>query len=304
MSKTKEISASRVVFTSFFVDITDVLLNLGVAFFTGSVVVLADGLQGIADLVSSGLLVVGLKKSQRPANKMHPFGYGRELYFWTLISGLLMFGVTATVSIYFGINRLLNPQAITAPHLAVAALAIGAATNTYSFTLSYRRLKGEKGISNMLFLFTHSSIAETKTALVQDLTGALASFLGLIAIILFRLTGNAAFDGLGAVVIGLTLFFFSGVLILNIRELIIGYSAPLDTEKKIKKAVIAVPEVVKVMDLKTIFVGPKKILVSLEVNLKNGLTTDEVEAVTDKIQHKVKSLVPNANDVIVELESP
>lgn len=304
MTKTKQITADKVVTTSFLVDITDVVLNISVSIITGSVVVLADALQGVADMTSSGLLVYGVKKSKRPADKLHPFGHGRELFFWTLISGIIMFGVTATASIYFGLQRILSPMAITNIRLAIAVSVLGFITNTYSFTLSYRRLIGQKGFRKFFSIFTHSSIIETKTTLVQDLTGSLASVFSLIALTVYSLTGNSLFDGLGAILIGIMLLFFAYTLIRSIKELIVGISAPAEIEEKIKKAVKSTPEVTTVIDLRTIYTGPKKIFVNLELNLKDELTTDDIEAVTDKIQKKIKKIVPSVTDTTIELESP
>lgn len=106
--RTKSISLERVVFTSFLVDVSDVAINVTVALFSGSVTMLSQALEGGADLLSSGLILIGVKSSKRPADKRHPYGYGRELYFWTFLSGLATFGVTATLSFYLGLRRYLT----------------------------------------------------------------------------------------------------------------------------------------------------------------------------------------------------
>src|SRR3989338_375740 len=113
-----QISAQKVVFTSFIVDILDVILNLIVMLATGSVVMLSELLQGGADLIAAGMLLVGLKRSKSPANKQHPFGQGKEIYFWTLLSALVMFAVAAGFSLYFGWQRFINPQPVHNIYLA------------------------------------------------------------------------------------------------------------------------------------------------------------------------------------------
>src|SRR5262245_27484718 len=104
------ISARRVVTTCFAVDLYDVVLNLVTAILTGSVVVLTEALQGLADLLTSGLLWVGVQRSRRRANRAHRFGYGKELFFWILMAGVSMFVLTAGFSFYFGLRRFLNPE--------------------------------------------------------------------------------------------------------------------------------------------------------------------------------------------------
>jgi len=304
MEKQQKITAKRVVWTSFLVDISDVLLNVFVVFITGSVVVLAEAFQGLADLLASFLLVIGVRRSKRVADRIHPYGYGRELYFWTLISGLIMFSITATASVYFGWKRLLNPQPVDNIILALAILAIGVATNGYSFTLSYRRLVGDRGIRHLWGIFMHSSVAETKTAMVLDLMGTLAALIGFVTLVIYHFTGDLRLDGLGAIIIGIMLGFLSIVLLRGTKELLVGASAQPEVEDQIKRIVKAVPEVTSVIGLNTVYIGPKKLLVNLEVNLKNGLTTDEIERITDIIQTRVKNKIPSVHDTQVELESP
>ena len=102
MKQGNKISAKKVIVVSFVVDLLDIVLSIGVAIITGSVIMLTEALEGVSDLVASGLLWIGLKRSTRREDRSHPFGYGREIYFWTLLSALIMFGVTSTVSIYLG----------------------------------------------------------------------------------------------------------------------------------------------------------------------------------------------------------
>jgi cation diffusion facilitator family transporter len=220
------------------------------------------------------------------------------------MSGLITFAITSTASIYIGVGRLLNPQTVDNPLIAVATLSFAVISNGYSTTLSYRRLIGKKGVRDIWEIFKHSSIVETKSTFILDLTGTLSAFIGLISIIFYAVTGDVRFDGVGAIAIGLVMAFLSFTLLRNIKDLIIGQSAPEETEKRIRKVVKKIPEVTSVIDLRTIYIGPSKLLVSLEVNLKDHLTTDEIEEITDKIQRRIKKNVPHVHDTQVELESP
>lgn len=302
--KLTKISIEKVVATSFIVDVSDVVLNLFVAFISGSVVMLSQAMEGAADLIASGLLLVGVIRSKRPADRKHPYGYGREVYFWTFISGLVTFSFTACLSIYFGFQRLFNPEPIEHLLLVYVTLIITIATNGYSFSLSSRRLLGVKGFSKITEVFQHSALIETKTTFVLDLMGTVASIIGLIALLIYGLTGDSRFDGIGAIAIGISLAFFAYFILKGAKELLVGQSASIETEKKIIKAALSYSQVVKVLDLRTILIGPNKLLVSLEVHLKDNLHTDEIEVLIDKIERKIRKQVPEATHIQIELETP
>lgn len=298
------VSALKVIITSFFVDVLDVLLNVIVAFLSGSVVMLSQALEGIADLVSSGLLMVGVVRSTKPADKRHPFGYGREIYFWSMLSALVIFGVTALFSIYFGWQRFLNPEPISNLNLAFGVLGFTVLTNGYAFYLSLKRITYNKKFAQIAKIFMRSSLIETKTALVLDLMGTLSSILGLISLLLFKFSGDFRFDGLGAMVIGATLAVLSVFLLLSVKELLIGKSASLETEDKIRLAALSTPGVDEILGLKTLNIGSEKLLVNIDVHLKGNQTIEDIEKLIDKIKTSVRREVPSVHHIQVELETP
>lgn len=302
--KVTKIPIEKVVTTSFIVDISDVAINVTVAAVSGSVVMLSQALEGAADLLASGLLLLGLRRSKRPADRKHPFGYGREMYFWTFLSALTTFGVTAALSFYFGLQRFLNPQPIEKLYLTYVALTIAIATNGYSFSLSFRRLLGLRGFSKIVEVFRHSALIETKTTFILDLMGTIASVFGLIALLIYGLSGDLRFDGLGAMTIGVTLAFFAFFILKGAKELLVGQSASVQEEEKIRKAALSFHQVQKILDLRTILLGPDKLLVNLEVHLKDELSTDQIETLIDKIEKKIKMQVPQAKYIQIELETP
>jgi len=299
----KRISANRVIITSFLVDILDILLSLVVAILSGSIIMISQVLEGFADLASSGFLIVGLSRSSRNADKTHPFGYGREIYFWALVSALLMFGITASISFYLGFQRFQNPRPVTNIGLAFGVLGITLLTNGYAFFISVRRLLRNRKILKVIEIFYKSSLVETKTTFILDLMGSLASLLGILALLVYALTGDYRFDGLGAMVIGVVLAIFSYFLILGIRDLMIGKSASLETEERIRQATRKIKEVSEVLDLKTMHIGSERLLVNMEVNLESGITTREIEKIMDKIKAQVEKEVPSVKHIQVELET-
>ncbi len=199
------ITTKRVVFTSFGVDLLDVVLNLLVVLATGSVVMLAELTQGVSDLAASGFLLIGLSRPKR------------EVHFWTLASAFFMLTVASTLSFYFGFQRFLHPQAIENIYIAYAALLVSTVSNGYGFLLSLRRMLGRrKNVKNLVKEFSGSHLIMTKNTLILDLMGMSSALVGLLALVLYYFFGDLRFDGVGAMGIGIVLGFLSFRLIADI----------------------------------------------------------------------------------------
>ena len=304
MISKRKISERRVLVTTFFVDLLDVVLNLSVAILTGSVVMLSEFFQGLADLTAAAFLMVGYKRSRKKADNLHPFGHGKEIYFWTLISAVVMMTFTATASFYVGLIRFLNPEDITHIEFGYGTLLITLVTNGYALSLSARRLLKNKPLKQLPQLFMNSSVVTTKNALVLDLMGTTASSLGLVSLLLYQLLGEKRFDGVGAMIIGVTTAILAFVLIIGIKGLLVGERAAPQIEEKIKTATLSIPQVKEVLDLRTMQIGSEKLLVNIDVHMQDGLTTDELEALIDKIKQRIREKVSSIRYVHVELETP
>ena len=302
-SSNKYPSINRVLVTSFIVDITDVLLNVAVAVLSGSVVMLSQALQGGSDLIASGLLIIGLKRSRRPSDKNYPFGYGKELYFWTMMAALVMLEITATLSFYLGYKRFIDPQPVHNIYLAYAVLIFGLITNSYAAYLSSRRLLGKRSPKAIFSVFSRSVLIETKTALVLDIMGSGASILGLLALFVFQATGDFRFDGLGAMSIGVMLALLSAILLDGIKDMLVGRKASDEVERSISEAALNTEHVKNVMDLKTMHIGASSLLINIEVHVDSKLKTSEIEHVTDRIKKNISDAVPSAKHIQVEIET-
>lgn len=300
----KKFSADRVVVTSFFVNVIDIIINLVMFLSTGSVIMFAELLQGIADLVSIGTLWIGLKNSRRKPDKFHIFGYGKEIYFWALLSAVIIITVTATASIYFGVLRIFKPEEISYIFLVFVALIISLVSNGYSLSLSFRRLLEGKPWRNVIMAFTQSNKAATKNAFVLDLMGTLAAGLGLVSVLLYQLFGDVRFDAIGAISIGVMTLVLGVVLVFGIKSFIVGKGASKDTEEKIKAITLEIPGVLAVLDLKTMQIGPESLLVNIEIHARDGLDTDSLEVLIDKIKHQLVQKLPAIKHVQIELETP
>lgn len=300
----KAVTTKRSLLTSFFVNSIDIVTNLTVAILTGSVVMAAEAMQGMADLTSVGLLLVGHKRSQRKADRNYQFGYGKELYFWALLAAVIILLITATASFYFGLEKFLHPEPVERIFLAYFVLGLAIITNGYALRVSARALLGGKKLLDLPKTFAESSLLAPKTTVVLDAMGMLAAFFGLVSLIVYGITGDARFDGVGAMIVGVNLAFFAIVLLSGIRGLITGRSVPKPLAKDIHKAAKKVPGVLDVLDLRTMILGAESTLVNLEVHLDDGLSTDQIEKVIDIVKVEVGRVVPGYTHVQVEPETP
>lgn len=298
------VSDTRVVATSASVSVLDVALNVMVALATGSTVMLSQALQGLSDLITGGILYIGVRRAGREADHHFQFGYGREIFFWVLVAGIIMFAGTGGASVYVGYQQIIHPDGIDNIWLAVGMLSVGFVMNLYAFRLSLRRLKQLSHKAHWWRHLVSSSIVETKATFVIDFLGTAAAALGFIAIALFLLTGNAQFDGIGSVAIGLLMMTAAVLLMRDVRDLIVGKSVDKATSRQIIRAAKGIAGVNDVLDLRTMYLGSNKLLVVLEVHLADGLDTDTIEDITDHIKHKVQRLVPIVHHIQVEIETP
>jgi cation diffusion facilitator family transporter len=299
----KQISSGKAVWTSFLVDLGDIILNVVIMIITGSVVMLAEAFEGLSDLVASGLLLIGLRISKRRPNKKHPFGFGKALFFWTLLSAVIMLIFGAGLSIYFGIQRFLHPQEIEKIHFAYGALCISIISNGYALSVSTRRLLDKEKFSKLFRIFLKTTHVETKNTFILDFTGTASAIMGLVSLGLYQLAGIEYFDAVGAVLIGLLIAVSSVLLILGVKDYLIGKTASAETQESIRKAIGKVKEVKEIIELDTMYIGSEKLLVHLDVNIQQS-AQQHIEQTVEKIKEHIRKEVPVVYSIQVETRKP
>jgi len=300
----KSVSTKKVLSISFLVDLLDVIINITIAVITGSTVMLAEALQGMADLTSVGMLLIGFRNSKRRSNKQHPFGYGKEQYFWALMAVFLIIAVTSTLSFYSGLQRWMHPETINHLWVAYAALIISVFSNGYASILSLRKVLGTQKIGRLKSEFIESSDITPRITLVLDAGGTLAAAFGLITLAIYGTTQNSKFDGLGAMLIGITLLIMALVLLATTKSLVTGKSASSKTKRAIAQAAMKIPQVNNVLDLRTMVMGPDNVLINIKVHLQDDLSTDQIEQVIDDIKENIRRDLDGKAHISVEPETP
>jgi cation diffusion facilitator family transporter len=296
----KRISSNKTVWTSFLVDLGDIILNVVVMVITGSVVMLAEAFEGLSDLVASGLLLIGLRRSKRRPNKKHPFGFGKSLFFWTLISAMVMLIFGGGLSVYFGVQRLVHPEEIKEIPYAFGALCISVLTNGYALSLSTRRLLDDEKFSKIFTLFFTTTHVETKNTFILDFTGTTSAVLGLVSLGLYQFLGIEYFDAVGAILIGVVIAISSILLIWGVKDYLVGKTASAETENEIRAAVQKLNKVDKIHELQTMYIGSEKLLVHLDIDLKQANHND-LERAIDTIKKDIQKEVPIVYSIQIEV---
>lgn len=303
-NKIKNLTDLRVVSTSLLVSVSDVLLNLLVAVLTGSTVVLSQSLQGLSDVTTAGILFVGVRRARRKPDERHPLGYGREIFFWALLSAIIMFIGTGALSFILGYRQFVNPEGLSNMYLAVAMLSFGFGTNLYAFSKSVQLFKQQATGKSWWQRIRHSGMVDTKITFMVDLLGTTAATFGLLSVILFLTTGNERFDGLGAMAVGTATMTGAVAIIVDIHGLIVGRSAAPAVKKQIIEIAQSVDGVQKVVDAYVFYIGSNKLFAVLEVHISDHYTTDGIEVLSDDIKRRTHEAVPSLQRIQIEVETP
>lgn len=288
-----KITTHRVILTAMLVDIVDIVTNTFVAIISGSAVMLVEAMAGVADFFSMLLLLIGNKRSQRRATKLHPFGHGKEQYFWATLAGFIILMITATLSLFFGWHAFRHPEAVDYILLTYLVLLIAVATNGYAFLQAARKLLAGKPWRHLFKSFNESWDVASKSALVLDAMGSASALIGLTSLVLYGITGRHRLDGIGAIVMAIAMALFAILLLVGVRSLITGQSANKVMEHKVREAALGVDGVHTVVGIQTMLLGSDSLLVNIQINFRNELTTDEIEKAVDHIKRVVQKALPD-----------
>ncbi len=289
--------SKKAVVAALFGNLCIAVFKLVAALISGSSSMLAEGYHSISDTFNQVLLLYGLKKSKKPPDEQHPFGHGKEQFFWSFMVAIILFGIAGTLSIREGYNKFLHPEPIHRIGLAYLAIAVGVIFETYVFRIAIRNIKREmrdEQYKNLIEAIKHSKDPTTITVLVEDSLALAGLFVAAVAITIVHFTGILVIDAVASIVIGVLLMVFALFLAFETKNLLLGEAVTSLKRRKILTTVNSFDEIEKVISLKTMHLSPEEVLVTLEIDYKNGIIVDELERLNDRIESKIKEIIPNA----------
>jgi cation diffusion facilitator family transporter len=281
--------------------------NLGIAIakfvgflITRSAGMLAESVHSFADTGNQGLLFLGGSRARREATPAHPFGYGRERYFWSFAVALVLFSMGGLFALYEGIEKFRHPHEVDKVWVAISILVFGLVIEGNSLRIAVKEARHAKGDAGWWHFIRHSKQPELPVVLLEDTGAELGLGFALVGVIVAHQTGDARWDALGSMAIGLLLIIIAIVLIIEMKGLLIGESAGTADRARIVAALEAGPHVDQLIHVRTQHIGPDEILVAAKVEYDSALTFDQVTAAINATERGVRDAVPAARMIYIE----
>jgi cation diffusion facilitator family transporter len=281
--------------------------NLGIAIakfvafaFTGSSSMLAEGVHSVADTGNQALLLYGSRRGSLEPTPEHPFGYGRERYFWAFVVALVLFSLGSLFALYEAWHKLQHPEAIESPAWAFGVLIVGIGLESYSLRTAIVESRKVKGDASWISFIRHTKSPELPVVLLEDIGAMAGLVIALIAITIAVVADAPVWDGIGTATIGVLLGVIAIVLALEMRSLLIGETASRKDLDTIRAAIEGHDKVVRIIHMRTQHMGPEELLVGVKVDLAPGLDTASIAHTINEIEQRIREAVPVARIIYIE----
>jgi cation diffusion facilitator family transporter len=283
------------------------LANLGIAlaklvayFFTGAASMLAESVHSLADTGNQALLLLGSSRATRTPTTEHPFGFGRERYFWGFVVALVLFSMGSLFAIVEGVEKLLFPHELSSVGWALGVLAIATVLEAFSLRTALHEANAVRGRDTWWRFIRHAKMPELPVVLLEDVGALLGLVFAASGIGLALATGNPRWDALGSVAIGLLLGVIALILAVEMKSLLIGEAAVTETVDVIRTTLAAGEGVTHVVHLRTLHLGPDDLLVAAKLAFASDLSLRRVADATNAIEAAVRARVPSARLIFIE----
>jgi cation diffusion facilitator family transporter len=287
--------------------IAALLANLGIAIakfvaflITGSASMLAESVHSLADTGNQVLLLVGRGRSDRPRTAEHPFGFGRERYFYAFIVAVMLFTVGAAFSIYDGIHKMISPEPVHDEAIAIGVLAIAVVLESFSLRTGVHEANAVRNGRHLITFIRRTKAPELPVVLIEDMAALIGLAFAIAGVSLAWATGDGVWDGAGSVAIGLLLACAATILAVETKSLLIGESAGTEVESQVVAAIEEGPEVERVIHLRTVHVGPDSILVAAKIAVRPTDSAAQVAAAINTVEGRIRKAVPIAETIYLE----
>jgi cation diffusion facilitator family transporter len=272
------------------------------AFFSGSSAMLSEAIHSLVDTGNGALLLVGVRQSQKPYDATHPFGHGKELYFWPLIVAILVFSLGGGMSVYEGITHITHPHRGD-PTWSYIVLGLAFAFESVSAFLAFKAFRKELKGAGVVATIRASKDPTTFTVLFEDtaaLAGLIVAFLG---ILLGDLLDNPYLDGVASIVIGLILACVAVFLAYETKGLLIGEGVDPETLQSIRSIAAEDGAVEQVKKSLTMHFGPHEVLLAIDLEFKQHLTATEVADAINRVEAAIRARHPEIRHIFIEAKA-
>ncbi len=276
--------------------------KLVAAYFTGSSAMLSEGIHSLVDTGNGGLLLLGLRKSKKPADDNHPFGHGKELYFWSLVVAILIFALGGGMSVYEGVTHIRHPH-LSDPTWNYVVLGFAILFEAFSFYFAYKAFRSEMGRQGILQTIRASKDPTTFTVLFEDTAALLGLLVAFVGIFLGHQLNNPYLDGAASIIIGIILGLVAAFLAYESKGLLIGEGVDPEKLASIRSLVSTDEAVDEVKKSLTMHFGPNDVLLALDVRFKKNVKAAEIGAAIDRLEKKIRDQHPEIKHIFIEAKS-
>ena len=293
-------SSNKAIYAAMGANLAIAITKFIAASLTGSSAMMSEGIHSVVDTVDQLVLLLGIRRSKKPADASHPFGYGQELYFWTFIVALLVFAIGGGMSIYQGIIHLINPSPLEDPKWNYIVLAIAILLEGFSWIIALREFLPTKGRQNFWQAIKNSKDPTVLTILCEDTAAILGLIVAFIGIFLGHLFNNLYLDGIASIIIGIILAIVAVVLARESKGLLVGESAAPKTIANIRSLSKTEPGVKEVVRILTMQLAPQEVLLNLEIQFAQNLTGEEIALTVESLEIKIRQMHPEIKQIFIE----
>jgi cation diffusion facilitator family transporter len=273
------------------------------AAFTGSSAMLSEAIHSVVDTGNGWLILLGVRKSRKPPDSDHPFGHGHELYFWTLIVGVLIFALGGGMSLYEGIMHILHPKLPENVIWSYAVLGFAVVFEGTTWLFGWKAFNAERGRRGVLQAIHETKDPSSFTVLLEDSAALLGLVFAFAGIFLGVQLGVAYLDGVASVLIGLLLCGVAVLMVYESKGLLIGEGLDHESLKSIRALVEADPAVERVGHLHTMYLGPHEVLLTIEIRFKSDITSLEVRQAARRLRETIQSEHPDISRIFFGAEA-
>ncbi len=296
-------SSNRAIYGAILANTAIAICKFTAAFFTGSSAMFSEGIHSLVDTGNGFLLLIGVRKSKKPADDAHPFGYGKEIFFWSFIVALLIFALGGGFAIREGIKHLQNPEPLSHVRWNYLVLLLAMIFEGAALRVALQEFNKTRGSKSFLKALKDSKDSTTVAVVIEDTAALMGLMIAFFAVLLGQITGWVYFDGLGSVLIGVLLVSVSLFFAIECKALLIGEGLLPEDLDKITSILEEEQRVLSFLRPLTLYFGPNQVLVNLDVNFADSLTSDDIEETIDRLESKIKAALPVVNRIYIEAET-
>jgi len=292
-------STARAILYAFLANAGIALAKTWAAWLTGSGSMLAEAIHSYADAGNQVLLFLGLRQSTRPPDSEHPLGYGKLSYFWSFIVAVLLFSMGGLFSIYEGIHKLQQPEALSQVWVALLVLVFAMVLEGFSLFGCLREIRNVRASRSFRDWLKHTRSSELVVVLGEDIAALLGLVLAFAFVAMASLTNNPIYDALGSICIGVVLIIVSIFVATRVRSLLVGRSADPLIQEAIEKIIGQEPDIEKVFNTITMQFGPDTMLAA-KIKMRSGLDIDAAVDSINALERRLKDEIPNLQWCFIE----